>query len=101
MKHLVLLGIFACGLQSAIAQSVAPVHHKHHKKNYTAHNATTPMHQQHNIKVSENGNENDDHNVYEGKPSRSNDGAKKNDHRNLNYNNTNANLAPSNGGNMK
>ncbi len=57
------------------------------------------MRTQHNIKVSDA--DNDYHKAYEGKASRSNDGVKKNEQRNLNYQNQNANLAPSNGNNSK
>ncbi len=99
MKHLLLLAVLVCFMQSAHAQSTTMrPHHKHYKKHYAAkHNG----YQKHNIKVSDNGNENDNHNVYEGKPSRSNDGVKKNEYRNMNVGNTNAGLAPSNGSNSK
>jgi len=87
-------------MQSAYAQSKMPPHHKHYKKHTVAHHSTHGY-KKHNIAVSDNGNENDNHNVYEGKPSRSNDGVKKNEYRNMNVGNTNAGLAPSNGNNSK
>ncbi|MDR3678987.1 MAG: hypothetical protein P4L41_03400 [Flavipsychrobacter sp.] len=100
MKYLLLLAVFVCCLQSVTAQSKTPVHHRHYKKHSTVHKGNAHMRSKHNIKVGD-ANDNDYHRAYEGKSSRSNDGVKKNEQRNLNYQNQNANLAPSNGNNSK
>jgi|GEM_PF-1149909 len=102
MKKLFLLvALFALAYTNAGAQTTmhhkAPMHKKH-RRHHPMHHSTAAAHSrsQHNIKVA-----NDDRNAYKGKHSQSNDGVKKNEHRNLNYQNNGANLAPSDGNRSK
>lgn len=88
------------GFQLSTEAQTTTIHHYHHKVvHHTIHHhkRTTHTYKHHNIAVSQN----DDHAAYEGKSSRSNDGVKKNIHRNMNYQNNSANLPPNNGNNAR
>lgn len=97
MKKL-LLFLLAFGFTYAQAQEhhMAPKHnsHHHHRSRHRQHSMShhRSAYSRHNIKVNNDAMDN----PYHGKNSRQNDGAKKNDHRNMNYN-TGQPLPPSDG----
>jgi len=85
MKKL-LLFLMAFGFTYAQAQEHHTTRHTTHHR-YTKHRRHTTHHRSssyahHNIKVNNDAMDN----PYHGKNSRQNDGVKKNDHRNMNYN---------------
>jgi hypothetical protein len=99
-KYILLLTALAIVQYGATAQThhptkKAPVtHHKHHTVHH-AHAKAATVHSKHNIKFSDN----DARAPYEGKHSMANDGVKKNESRNLNYQN-NSTVLPANNGSM-
>jgi len=97
MKKL-LLFLLAFGFTYAQAQEhhMAPKHHSHRhhtqlRRHHRPHHKSS--YTRHNIKVNNDAMDN----PYHGKNSRQNDGVKKNDHRNMNYNSGQP-LPPSDGG---
>src|ERR1700744_4499976 len=104
MKKLLLLLLLAVAAQySAQAQEtmhkkVVTHHYYHHKvvRRHVAPHHTMTTTSRHGIKVTQDA----PHNPYEGKPSQQNDGVKKNEQRNMNYQSGQP-LAPSNGSNTR
>lgn len=94
MRKYILL-LMAVGLVQYGADAQTHTMHKHHKKHHSIHHrvAKSSMHSKHNIKFSDN----DARAPYEGKHSQANDGVKKNENRNLNYQNTSTVLPANNG----
>jgi len=93
MKKLILLLAILGTIQYGANAQTVHHHHKHHHQ----YSKTPVTRTKHNISVTDN----DDRKAYEGKTSKQNDGVKKNEQRNLNYQNNGANLPPSNGSNSK
>jgi hypothetical protein len=99
-KLLLLLTLSGTVVYSADAQT-PPVHktvaHKHKVVHHRKTGKKPVTYTKHNIKVSEN----DARAPYEGKHSMENDGVKKNETRNLNYQNNSTTLPPVNGSNSR
>jgi len=95
---LVFIGQYATQAQEYTHKKVVKhtYHHRVVRRHAPVHHRRVTTRSRHNIKVVQDA----PHNPYEGKPSRQNDGVKKNEQRNMNYQ-TGQPLPPSNGSNMK